>query len=127
MTSLQLTADSDLASAHQHIFCTGLQLIETHAEPVVAHANAGNNSPQIAPPTGAPAMVVPMGFTAGGLPGSLQILARPFDEANMIRAAYGYEQATQHRTCVPSSAPWSSLPVCALDFYRGVQVLFGGK
>ncbi|KAK9791143.1 hypothetical protein WJX73_010179 [Symbiochloris irregularis] len=77
----------------------------------------GNNSPQIAPPTGAPAMVVPMGFTPEGLPGSLQILARPFDEATMIRVAYGYEQATQHRTAPvlfpecqgQETAPWMAL------------------
>ena len=63
---------------------------------------AGNNSPQISPPTGAPAMVVPMGFTdptetAAPLPASLQFLARPFDEGTMIKAAYAFEQATQAR------------------------------
>ena len=58
---------------------------------------AGNNSPQIAPPTGAPAIAVPMGYNEGGLPASLQILARPFAEGTAIRVAYAYEQATQHR------------------------------
>jgi len=57
----------------------------------------GNNSPIIAPHTGQPAMTVPMGFTAAGLPAGLQILARLFDEAAMIRVAYAYEQATLHR------------------------------
>ena len=57
----------------------------------------GNNSPIIAPHTGQPAMAVPMGFTEAGLPAGLQILARLFDEAAMIRVAYGYEQATNHR------------------------------
>jgi len=32
-----------------------------------------------------------------GFPGGLQILARMFDEAAMIRVAYAYEQATMHR------------------------------
>jgi len=43
-------------------------------------ACAGNDSPQIPPPTGAPAIVVPMGFTNGTshqpLPTSLQARAR---------------------------------------------------
>lgn len=65
---------------------------------------AGNNSPQLSPPTGAPAMVVPMGFlpspTSGTqLPASLQFLARPFDEGIMIKAAFAYEQATKFRRC----------------------------
>ena len=70
---------------------------------------AGNNSPQLSPPTGAPAMTVPMGFAVASngvtkLPASLQFLARPFDEANLIRAAYSYEQATKHRRSVQRRA-----------------------
>ena len=57
----------------------------------------GNNSQQIPPATGQPAMTVPMGFTEAGLPTGLQIFARPYDEPTMIRCAYAYEQATKHR------------------------------
>ena len=57
----------------------------------------GNNSPVIAPHSGQPAITVPMGFTASGLPLGLQLLARPFDEAKLFRFAYAYEQATRHR------------------------------
>ena len=57
----------------------------------------GNNSPVIAPHSGQPAITVPMGFTASGLPLGLQLLARPFDEAKLFRYAYAYEQATRHR------------------------------
>ena len=35
-----------------------------------------------------------MGFTTPGLPLSLQIAGRPFDEATVLRAAYAYEKAT---------------------------------
>ena len=42
-----------------------------------------------------------MGFTAEGLPGSLQILTKPFDEATAFRVAYAYEQATNHRQYAP--------------------------
>ena len=61
----------------------------------------GNNSPVIAPHTGQPAITVPMGFTAAGLPLGLQLLARPFDEDELFRFAYAYEQATMHRRPPP--------------------------
>lgn len=57
----------------------------------------GNNSPQIAPHTGQPALTVPMGFTQDSLPAGLQLLGKPFGEAELLRFAYAYEQATQHR------------------------------
>jgi amidase len=61
----------------------------------------GNNSPVIAPHSGQPALTVPMGFTDGGLPLGLQLLARPFDEAKLFRYAYAYEQRVQHRRPPP--------------------------
>ncbi len=57
----------------------------------------GNNSPQIAPHTGQPAITVPMGFTAHELPAGLQFLGRPFGEGELLRMAYAYESATRHR------------------------------
>ena len=68
-------------------------------------AAAGNNSPQIAPPTGAPAITLPMGFLYNAcrspLPSGIQFLARPWDEGRLLKMAYAYEQATQHRACAP--------------------------
>jgi aspartyl-tRNA(Asn)/glutamyl-tRNA(Gln) amidotransferase subunit A len=43
---------------------------------------------------GIPAMSVPCGFTSGGLPIGMQLMARPFDEATMLRTAYAFEQET---------------------------------
>ena len=57
----------------------------------------GNNSPVLAPHTGQPALTVPMGYTYGTLPAGLQFLGRPFGEPDLIKYAYAYEQATQHR------------------------------
>ena len=42
---------------------------------------------------GIPCMSVPCGKTADGLPVGLQILARHFDEAGMLRLAHAFEQA----------------------------------
>ena len=43
---------------------------------------------------GLPAMSIPCGFTSKGLPVGLQILAKPFDEEAIFRAAYAFEQNT---------------------------------
>ena len=58
---------------------------------------AGDNSQLVAPATGLPAVTVPMGYTYGGLPAGLQILARPYSEGMLFGLAYAYEQATHHR------------------------------
>ncbi|MEI8152908.1 MAG: hypothetical protein WCG92_15080, partial [Hyphomicrobiales bacterium] len=44
-----------------------------------------------------PSIVVPAGFTRSNLPAGITFLGRPYDDARMIRFAYAYEQATQHR------------------------------
>lgn len=47
--------------------------------------------------SGLPAIVVPAGFTADGLPVGLELLGREFAEPTLLKLAYAYEQATQHR------------------------------
>ena len=42
-----------------------------------------------------PALSVPCGFTATGLPIGLQIAGRPFDESTVLRAGHAYEQGTE--------------------------------
>jgi aspartyl-tRNA(Asn)/glutamyl-tRNA(Gln) amidotransferase subunit A len=48
-----------------------------------------NTSPSNA--TGLPAISVPCGFTAAGLPIGLQCIARPFEEALLFQVAHAYE------------------------------------
>ena len=48
-----------------------------------------------------PALAVPAGFTQGGLPLSLQVAARPFDEASVFRVAHAFERATPWHTRHP--------------------------
>ena len=71
----------------------------------------GNNSPRISPPTGFPALTVPMGFVRdGALPAGLQILGRPWSEPTLIKIAYAYEQATRHRRPPPTTPPLPGAP-----------------
>ena len=46
---------------------------------------------------GAPAVVVPAGFYASGLPFGLEISARPWGDAQLLSFAYAWEQATHLR------------------------------
>ncbi len=66
---------------------------------------AGDNNQVFSPSSGFPAITVPMGFTRNNtLPDGLQFLGRAWDEGTLIRLAYAYEQATNHRH-PPASAP----------------------
>jgi aspartyl-tRNA(Asn)/glutamyl-tRNA(Gln) amidotransferase subunit A len=49
---------------------------------------------------GIPSVSVPGGYV-NGLPVGIQLMARPFDEASLFRAAYAYEQATDWRARKP--------------------------
>ena len=48
-----------------------------------------------------PALSVPCGFTADGLPIGLQIAGRPFDEETVLRAGHAYEQNTPWHASTP--------------------------
>jgi amidase len=44
-----------------------------------------------------PTIVVPAGFTSDNLPAGVCFIGRPYDDGNLIKFAYAYEQATHHR------------------------------
>ena len=46
---------------------------------------------------GGPALVVPAGFAQDGLPLSIQLAGRAFDEATVYRVGHAFEQATEWR------------------------------
>jgi amidase len=52
-----------------------------------------------------PSVVVPAGFTRDNLPAGITFLGRPYDDGNMIKFAYAYEQATRHRKPPASVTP----------------------
>lgn len=80
---------------------------------------AGDNSQDLSPHTGFPAITVPMGLTrrladtsdtrpygGPGLPAGITFLSTAWNEPRLIELAYSYEQATQHR-----QPPWTTPPL----------------
>ena len=60
---------------------------------------------------GNPALVVPMGFTGEGLPLSLQIAGRAFDEAALLNVGHAYQQATEWHLQTPPLTRSTRAPV----------------
>ena len=54
--------------------------------------------------TGAPALSIPCGFTADGLPIGLHLQGNYFDEARLLDVAHRYQQATDWHARAPAMA-----------------------
>ncbi|GAA2105926.1 amidase family protein [Actinomadura alba] len=54
--------------------------------------------------SGFPALSVPAGFTAGGLPVGVELLGVPYSEPTLLGMGHAYEQATHHRR-LPAGTP----------------------
>jgi aspartyl-tRNA(Asn)/glutamyl-tRNA(Gln) amidotransferase subunit A len=57
---------------------------------------------------GVPAISVPCGFTAAGLPVGMQIVGRHWSEAKLLAAAAAYQDVTTHHLRVPPE--WQTEP-----------------
>jgi aspartyl-tRNA(Asn)/glutamyl-tRNA(Gln) amidotransferase subunit A len=55
---------------------------------------------------GAPAMSVPCGFSRDGLPIGLQIMARPFDEAEVLKVGDAYQRLSDWHLRRPPAEAW---------------------
>ena len=51
---------------------------------------------------GLPALSIPAGFSAGGLPLAFQLVGRPFEEALLFRAGHQYQQETEWHLAAPN-------------------------
>jgi amidase len=70
------------------------QLVDPGTDPAVDQLNARFESNIL----GLPAITVPMGFYANGVPATMQFVGDFYGEGEIIGYAYDYEQATLHRT-----------------------------
>jgi aspartyl-tRNA(Asn)/glutamyl-tRNA(Gln) amidotransferase subunit A len=73
--------------------------------------------------TGGPCIAICNGYTRDGLPLSMQIAGRPFDDAKVLRAAHAYEKATAWRERRPALAPGAPrVPITPAPDLSGVEV-----
>ena len=57
-----------------------------------------------------PTIAVAAGFTRDNLPAGITFVGRPYDDGNMLKLAYSYEQATHHRRAPESTPPLQRQP-----------------
>lgn len=72
--------------------------------PPIGTGDRGPRDNPISAITGLPAIVVPAGVAADGLPISIEFLGRPFSERTLVRLAHAYEQTSRKRV-VPKLTP----------------------
>jgi amidase len=72
---------------------------------LIGDAQAGSNC-QLSATTGLPAISMPAGFTADGLPIGVELLGGAFTEPTLLKFAFGWEQAMK-----PRRAPFSAPPL----------------
>jgi aspartyl-tRNA(Asn)/glutamyl-tRNA(Gln) amidotransferase subunit A len=73
----------------------------TSTAQAITHFFTRRSFPTPASLAGAPALAVPCGFSRAGLPLSLQIVGRRFEDATVLRVGHAYEQATDWHTRRP--------------------------
>ena len=73
--------------------------------PVIGIGDDGVRDNPLSAVTGLPAIVVPAGVSAEGLPLAIEFLGRPFSEPRLIPLAHAFEQATRMRKAPPTTPP----------------------
>ncbi len=90
-------------TAEFHALMTDLDVVVTASSmdpacPIDDAEEVARSYPRQARPpfnvTGNPALALPTGYSDAGLPLSMQIVGKPFDEATVYQVAHAYEQAT---------------------------------
>jgi Asp-tRNA(Asn)/Glu-tRNA(Gln) amidotransferase A subunit family amidase len=62
----------------------------------IGEPQTGGNC-QASAASGLPAITVPAGFADDGMPVGVELLGRPFSEPDLLKLAFGFDQATHHR------------------------------
>lgn len=77
--------------------------VKSMPAPAIGMSDDGVRDNNISATTGLPAIVLPAGMTASGLPIAIEMLGRPFSESRLIELAQTYEQASRARVAPPST------------------------
>ncbi len=94
------------AMADQNLDALVYPTIRQEAAPIGQPQNGTNCF--LSAESGLPAITVPAGFTADGVPVGVEMLGRAWSEGELIKLAYAYEQATHHRRPPASTPPLPS-------------------
>jgi Asp-tRNA(Asn)/Glu-tRNA(Gln) amidotransferase A subunit family amidase len=73
--------------------------------PPIGTGDRGIRDNPISAITGLPAIVVPAGVNAEGLPIAIELLGRPFSEPRLLRIAHAYERASRRRVAPRLTPP----------------------
>ena len=79
-------------------------------DPMTTTYSPRGNNRVLSSVVGFPAMTVPAGFTADGLPAGIEFMGRPFSEPLLFKLAYAYEQATRQRKPPSLTPPLANEP-----------------
>jgi Asp-tRNA(Asn)/Glu-tRNA(Gln) amidotransferase A subunit family amidase len=103
---LQLMADQQLDALVHATFDHQPAVIRADAltNPSPADVADPGNNRRLAPILGFPALSVPAGFTADGLPVGIEFMGRQFSEPTLFKLGYAYEQGTRNRK-PPTATP----------------------
>jgi amidase len=87
----------------------------------------GGSNCQLSASTGFPAISMPAGFTADGLPVGIELLGRPFEDTKLVSYAYAYEQATHHRRAPARTPPLHGAATVPLINWQSSAAPSGAK
>ena len=87
----------------------------------------GGSTCQLSASTGFPAISMPAGFTADGLPVGVELMGRAFDDGKLVSYAYAYEQAAHHRRPPARTPALHGAPAVPLMTWQSSVQAAGGR
>jgi amidase len=93
----QLRQALHVAMARNRVDVLAFPTYRVPPQPLTGEERAESNNCMVASNSGLPSISVPAGWTADALPVGIELLGRAWSEAQLLRIAYAFEQATHHR------------------------------